>query len=71
MADAAAFCAKAPFYILWRLDLWRYAEMPHTYKVTFVIDAVYKKKMSLHTRFFIVYVQDILHWLRLHRFWNH
>ena len=44
MADAAVFHAKKSFYILWRSDLWRYAEMPHTYKMTFVIDVVYKKK---------------------------
>ena len=40
MADAAAVRAKAPFYILWCPELWRYAETPHTYKVTFVIDVV-------------------------------
>jgi len=46
MADATVVRAIAPFYILWCPDLWRYAETPHTYKVTFQIDVVY-----VNTRF--------------------
>jgi len=44
MVDLAVVRAKLLFYILWHLDLWWYAETPHTYKVTFVIDIVYKRK---------------------------
>jgi len=54
MAHVAAFCAKTSFYIFWWPDLWRYTETPHMYKVTFLIESVYKKKMSPHTQFFCV-----------------
>ena len=55
IAHAAAFRAKTPFYILWRSDLWRFSQTPHMYKVAFIIDALYKKKMSPYTRFFVVF----------------
>jgi len=44
MVHAAAFQTKTPFYILWWPDLWRFPEMPHMYKLVFIIDALYKKK---------------------------
>jgi len=44
MAHAAAFQTKTPFYILWRPDLWHFSETSHMYKMTFIIDALYKKK---------------------------
>jgi len=68
MADAAAFCAKASFYILWQPDLWRYAETPHTYKVTFVIDVVYKKNVTTYMIFCSVFTNQSNKRLNLYYF---